>query len=57
MPRTLHEAQARFVGSEAARRLLGDVVVDHYGHHLAQEIAAADAAVTDWEMRRYFERI
>ena len=57
VPRTLHEAQARFVGSEAARRLLGDVVVDHYGHHLAQEIAAADAAVTDWEMRRYFERI
>ncbi|MEM7142152.1 MAG: glutamine synthetase family protein [Actinomycetota bacterium] len=57
VPRTLTEAHARFVASADARRLLGDAVVDHYGHHLAQEIAAADAAVTDWEMRRYFERI
>ena len=57
VPATLHEATARFVGSDDARRLLGDEVVDHYGHHLTQEIAAADAAVTDWEMRRYFERI
>lgn len=57
VPATLHEAQARFVASADARRLLGDDVVEHYGHHLAQELAAADAAVTDWEMRRYFERI
>jgi glutamine synthetase len=57
VPSTLHEAQARFAASADARRLLGDDVVDHYSHHLAQEIAAADAAVTDWEMRRYFERI
>jgi glutamine synthetase len=53
----LHEAHSRFVGSADARRLLGGEVVDHYGHHLAKEIAASDAAVTDWEMRRYFERI
>jgi len=57
VPTTLHEARARFVTSDAARRMLGDDVVDHYGHHFAQEIAAADSAVTDWEMRRYFERI
>jgi glutamine synthetase len=57
VPSTLHEARARFVASDDARRLLGDDVVDHYGHHFGQEIAAADAAVTDWEMRRYFERI
>jgi len=57
VPTTLHEARDRFVASADARRLLGDDVVEHYGHHLAQEIAAADAAVTDWEMRRYFERI
>ena len=57
VPSTLHAAQDRFVNSHDARRLLGDDVVDHYGHHLAQEVAAADAAVTDWEMRRYFEQI
>jgi glutamine synthetase len=57
VPATLHEAHRLFVASTDARRLLGDPVVDHYGHHLGQEIAAADAAVTDWEMRRYFERI
>ena len=57
VPSTLHEARSRFVASADARRLLGDAVVDHYGHHFGQEIAAADAAVTDWEMRRYFERI
>ena len=57
MPKSLHEATARFVASDAARRLLGDTAVDHYGHHFALETAAADAAVTDWERRRYFERI
>lgn len=57
LPGSLREANARFVGSAAARRLLGDVVVDHYGHHFATEIDAFDAAVTDWEKRRYFERI
>ncbi|MEQ8841595.1 MAG: glutamine synthetase family protein [Acidimicrobiales bacterium] len=57
VPSTLHAAHDRFVNSADARRLLGDEVVAHYGHHFAQEIAAADAAVTDWEMRRYFERI
>jgi glutamine synthetase len=57
VPATLTAAHARFVASADARRLLGDAVVDHYGHHLSQEIAAANAAVTDWEMRRYFERI
>ena len=43
--------------SPEARRLLGDDVVDHYGHFFAMECAAFDAAVTDWEHRRYFERI
>ncbi|MEZ5166114.1 MAG: glutamine synthetase family protein [Acidimicrobiales bacterium] len=57
VPATLTAARDRFIASEAARRLLGDDVVDHYGHHFGAEIAAAEAAVTDWEMRRYFERI
>lgn len=57
VPTTLGAAHARFAASAEARRLLGDDVVDHYSHHLANELAAANAAVTDWEMRRYFERI
>ena len=35
VPGTLHEANARFVTSADARRLLGDDVVDHYGHHFS----------------------
>ena len=54
---TLTAALDRFRNSADARRLLGDAVVDHYGHFLTVERDAYDAAVTDWERRRYFERI
>ncbi|MEZ5375023.1 MAG: glutamine synthetase family protein [Acidimicrobiales bacterium] len=57
LPATLHEAAERFGSSDDARRLLGDDVVDHYHHFARSEIAAFDRSVTDWEMRRYFERI
>ena len=57
VPGTLREATDRFAASTAARRFFGDLVVDHYTHHLRSELAAHDAAVTDWEMARYFERI
>ena len=57
VPSTLRDAVDCFEASSAARRFFGDLVVDHYTHHLRTEIGAADAAVTDWEMRRYFERI
>ena len=32
-------------------------VVDHYVQVFRTEQAAFDAAVTDWERQRYFERI
>lgn len=57
VPHTLAEANELFSNSVDVRRLLGDVVVDHYAHFFATECAAYDAAVTDWERRRYFERI
>ena len=57
VPGSLRDAVDRFEGSEAARRFFGDLVVDHYTHHLRTEIAQHQAAVTDWEMARYFERI
>ena len=57
VPSSLQQAAQLFSESTEARRLLGDAVVDHYSHHFSHEVAAADAAVTDWEMARYFERI
>ena len=48
---------SRLAASGEARRLLGDEVVDHYVHHFRAEVAASRRAVTDWEKRRYFERI
>jgi glutamine synthetase len=32
-------------------------VVEHYAHYFRTEQEAFDNAVTDWERRRYFERI
>jgi glutamine synthetase len=57
LPTTLADANRLFSQSKETRRLLGDAVVDHYSHFFASEVAAYDAAVTDWEQRRYFERI
>lgn len=57
VPSTLREAAERFAGSEFARAAFGQEVVDHYAHFFRTEADAADTAVTDWERRRYFERI
>jgi glutamine synthetase len=57
VPTTLAAALDRFRNSTEARRLLGDTVVDHYSHFLTMERDAYAASVTDWERRRYFERI
>ncbi|MGH3425546.1 MAG: glutamine synthetase, partial [Nocardioidaceae bacterium] len=57
VPRTLREARDAFAGSDIARKALGDEVVDHYTNMADVELAAFDAAVTDWELRRGFERL
>ncbi len=57
VPRNLREARDAFAGSAAARDLLGDEVVQHYTTMADVELAAFDAAVTDWELRRGFERL
>jgi glutamine synthetase len=57
MPTSLQEATERFRASAFARAAFGDGVVDHYAHFYATEHAAFSRAVTDWERRRYFERI
>jgi glutamine synthetase len=57
VPYTLREATGLFANSEFTRQTLGDEVVDHYAHFFRSEQSAFDAAVTDWERTRYFERI
>ena len=54
---SLADALPAFAGSTFARDALGDAVVDHYAHFFQTELDAWHAAVTDWERRRYFERI
>ena len=56
VPRTLRAARDLFDGSAVARAAFGDDVVDHYVHAADTELVAFDAAVTDWELRRGFER-
>jgi glutamine synthetase len=46
-----------FECSALARTALGDDVVDHYANAARVELAAFNAAVTDWERVRGFERM
>ncbi|MEP6852325.1 MAG: glutamine synthetase family protein [bacterium] len=57
VPATLREAADLWSGSAAARAAFGDEVVDHYANNARVELAAFDAAVTDWELVRGFERL
>jgi glutamine synthetase len=57
VPYTLQEATDAFAQSDFARCALGDDVHEHYAHYFRVEHRAFDAAVTDWERKRYFERI
>ncbi len=57
VPATLREAAALFASSQFVRAALGADVVEHYAHFFTVEQDAYDAAVTDWERRRYFEQI
>jgi glutamine synthetase len=57
VPTTLQEAMHLLQGSKLARLALGEAVVDHYVNAARVETAAYDAAVTDWERVRGFERM
>jgi glutamine synthetase len=57
VPTTLREARDLFAGSSVAREVFGDDVVDHYVNAADVELAAFEAAVTDWERVRGFERL
>ncbi len=57
VPYTLGEATDNFANSDFAKRAFGEDVVAHYTHFFRTEQKAFNAAVTDWERKRYFERI
>jgi len=57
VPHTLADAREAFTHSAVARAVLGDEVVDHYTNMADVELASFGAAVTDWELRRGFERM
>jgi glutamine synthetase len=57
VPSTLREAHDLFAASRVARDAFGDEVVEHYLNAARVELAAFEAAVTDWELRRGFERL
>jgi glutamine synthetase len=57
LPTTLRDALALWESSPVAAAAFGDEVVAHYANNARVELAAFDAAVTDWELMRGFERL
>ena len=57
LPTTLAEAATLFADSALAREAFGDDVVAHYLNNARVELKAFNAAVTDWERIRGFERL
>ena len=57
VPDTLAGALALWESSAFARATFGDEVVDHYANMARIEVTAFNAAVTDWERVRGFERL
>jgi glutamine synthetase len=57
VPTSLHEAIDLWARSEIVPEILGEAVHQHYLTTARHELAAFERAVTDWERRRYFERV
>jgi glutamine synthetase len=57
VPHNIYDARDLFAASEVAREAFGAEVVDHYLNRAQVEIDAFEAAVTDWERFRGFERL
>jgi glutamine synthetase len=56
IPRTLRDAQETLQSSKMLREAFGAEVVEHFAHAAAWEQSEYDRRVTDWELRRGFER-
>jgi glutamine synthetase len=57
VPTTLQSARDLFAESGVAREAFGEEVVAHYLNYADVELRAFEAAVTDWERFRGFERL
>ncbi|WP_309709970.1 glutamine synthetase family protein [Pseudolysinimonas sp.] len=57
VPSTLRDAADLFAGSAIAKAAFGDTVVAHYLNNARIEQKTYDAAITDWERVRGFERL
>ncbi|WP_028937003.1 glutamine synthetase family protein [Pseudonocardia spinosispora] len=57
LPTTLAEAATLLDRSTIARHAFGDAVIDHYLNAATVELTSFNAAVTDWERVRGFERL
>ena len=55
LPATLTEAAGRLRKSSAARELFGEAFVDHFAYTREWEEGEQRKAVTDWQLKRYFE--
>jgi len=54
--KTLRDATDALRGSKMLRKAIGGEVIDHYVHTAEWEQSECDRRVTDWELRRGFER-
>ncbi|MBC7141198.1 MAG: glutamine synthetase, partial [Rhodobacteraceae bacterium] len=57
IPHTLGEAADLMTKSKMLRAAFGDDVVDHYTRAARWEIEEQNRVVTDWEVKRGFERL
>ena len=57
VPSNIYDARDLFAESRVAHEAFGDDVVGHYLNRAQVEIDAAEAAVTDWDKFRSFERL
>lgn len=57
IPGNLRDAADALDRSTMLRAAMGDDVVDHYVHAARWEVAENDRTVTDWDLRRGFERL
>jgi glutamine synthetase len=57
VPTNIYDARDAFAASSVAAEAFGGEVVEHYLNRAGVEISAFEAAVTDWERYRGFERL
>ncbi len=57
LPTTLLEAAEKFEKSKPAKEMFGDEFVKHYAYTRKWEFECERRAITDWQLKRYFEII